>query len=426
MALLPEPPQHFRKRIIRIACDGSVGSNHELLRPQFAGGVTSLPCIVSAHFWLSTASVTVTQESVGAMTDEEARLFLAELRWGSREQQVCPECGEADSHYNIRTRRQWRCKVCFHTFSVTSGTPFANQKIGYRKLLLAVFAFVTNQKGMPALALRRVIGGQYRTSFTLLHKIREGIHRTTKKDKLAGVVEMDGAHFSGRKRKPRKKKRFAVKSAPDKYSKQHHDTLQQHDSRQHRARVSRMANPYHPNRRIVIVLRDVSSEKTDLIDRRSGKPIGRGAISTRTAVCRSENATDIEALVREHIAPGTLIRTDELPAYGKLKLMGYTHEVVNHSTEFCTDDGINQNQAESYFARIRRATIGVHHRITPDYMEEYAMEMAWREDVRRMDIKSQMVSLMTRVCSAGRSLKWVNYCRRSKRKPELPLQAAVV
>lgn len=185
-----------------------------------------------------------------------------------------------------------------------------------------------------------------------------------------------------------------------------------------------MANPYHPNRRIVMVIRDISSEKTDLIDRRSGKPIGKGAISTRTAVCRSENSADIEALVRTHVAPGSIIRTDELPAYGKLKLMGYTHEFVNHSTEFCTDDGINQNQAESYFARIRRASIGVHHRITPDYMEEYAAEMAWREDVRRMDIKSQMVSLMTRICSAGLSLKWANYCRRAKRKPELHSQAA--
>lgn len=367
---------------------------------------------MSAPFWLSAASVTVTQEAIGAMTEEEARLFLAELRWGSRERQVCPDCGAADRHYSIRTRRQWRCKVCFHTFSVTSGTPFANQKIGYRKLALAMFAFVMNHKGLPALALRRVIGGQYRTSFILLHKLRDAITRSATHEKqLSGVVEIDGAHLSGRKRKPRKKKHFP-KAIPGKY-------------KQHRDRVGPSAYAFHPNRRIVIVLRQVSSEKTDAVDPRSGKPVGRGAVETRIAVCRSENATDIETLVRKHVAPGTLIRTDELPAYGRLKLMGYRHEVVNHSTEFCTDDGINQNQAESFFGRLRRAVIGIYHRITPDYMVEYSDEMAWREDVRRVDTRSQMGKLIQRVFAAGCSAKWINYCRGNKRDDELLFQASV-
>lgn len=152
----------------------------------------------------------------------------------------------------------------------------------------------------------------------------------------------------------------------------------------------------------------------------------KGAVETRIAVCRSENATDIEALVRKHVAPGTLIRTDELPAYGKLKLMGYRHEVVNHSTEFCTDDGINQNQAESFFARLRRAVLGIYHRITPDYMVEYSDEMAWREDVRRVDTRSQMGKLIQRVFGAGFSAKWVSYCRRKMLGTEPSLDEAVL
>jgi hypothetical protein len=59
---------------------------------------------MTAHFWLSTEAITITQESIGAMTDDQARLFLAELRWGSVDQQVCPECGVADRHYNRRSR----------------------------------------------------------------------------------------------------------------------------------------------------------------------------------------------------------------------------------------------------------------------------------------------------------------------------------
>jgi hypothetical protein len=51
-------------------------------------------------------------------------------------------------------------------------------------------------------------------------------------------------------------------------------------------------------------------------------------------------------------------RSDELSAYGNLEYIGYTHEAVNHSFEFSTDSGVNQNQAESYFSRLQRACIG--------------------------------------------------------------------
>lgn len=366
---------------------------------------------MTAHFWLSTKAITLTQDSIGAMTDDQARMFLAELRWGSADQQVCPECGAVDRHYHIRTRRQWRCKHCFHTFSVTSGTPFADRKIGYRKLLLALFAFVINQKGIAALALRRIIGGQYRTSFTLLHKLREAIMLTTSQDQLEGVVEIDGGHFSGRKRKGRKKKKAKEenKQVPNKYA-------------QHRSKASQGAFPFHPNRRIIIVLREISQETTGAINKYNGKPIGKGATRTIVAVCRSENNVDVEALIRKHVAVPSTIRTDEMPSYGNVKLMGYTHQVVNHSVEFSSDEGYNENQAESYFSRMRRACIGIYHRITPKYMLDYASETAWREDVRRQDTRSQLAMLVQRVFSAGLSKDWLNYCHGNHRQVELLFQ----
>lgn len=128
---------------------------------------------MAAHFWLSSEASPLTLETVSALDGEKARLFLAEVRWGDRDRQVCPDCGANDRHFNIHTRKRWRCKHCFRTFSVTTGTPFADHKIGYRKLAFALFAFIINQKGLATLTLRRIIGGQCRTAFTLLHKIRE-------------------------------------------------------------------------------------------------------------------------------------------------------------------------------------------------------------------------------------------------------------
>ena len=368
---------------------------------------------MSAKFWLKSSSIPLTLEAAARLTEDEARLMLAELRWRSKTDQVCPDCGVCDRHYSIRTRKQWRCKHCFTTFSVTSSTPFANHKIDCRRLLIAIVAFLINQKGLAALALRRIIGGQYRTAFTLLHKIREAIMMTAPTEKLSGVVEGDGGHFSGRRRKGRKKKKSKPedKTLPKKYD-------------QHRSKFAKGAFPLHPNRRIIVVMREIMQGTTGEFNPHNGKPIGLGAARTIVAVCRSENAADIEALMKKYVAKGTLFRSDELPAYGNLKLMGYEHEVVNHSLEFSTDDGINQNQAESFFSRLRRAVIGIYHRVTPRYMIDYACEMAWREDVRRQDTREQLEGLIDRVFSAGKSKDWKNYCRGNKRQVELLFEAA--
>lgn len=367
---------------------------------------------MAAKFWFKSDSIPITLEEIAAMSDEKARLYLAQLRWGNTGEQICPACAVIDKHHNIRTRQQWRCKHCYSTFSVTTGTPFADHKIGYRKLLLAIFAFIINQKGLAALALRRIIGGQYRTSFTLLHKIREAMMVSVPGDQLSGKIEIDGGHFSGRPRKGRalkKPKPEDKTQVPAKYS-------------QHRTKTKAHEFPHHPNRRIVMAIREIPPNSGE-INPRTGKPKGSGASRTLVAICRSENAKDIEALVQRHVARNSTIVSDELSAYGNLKYMGYLHETVNHSKEFSTDSGVNQNQAEAFFSRMRRACIGIYHRVTPRYMLDYASEMAWREDWRRKDTGQQLHSLVRRVFGAGLSVDWMNYCRGNKRQAELIFQA---
>jgi transposase-like protein len=349
---------------------------------------------MSARFWLRSSSVPLTLNQVAELSEEEAMMLLAEMRWGSKTEQVYPDCGVMDSHYFLRTRNQWRCKHCKYTFSVTTNSPFVNHKISYKKLAIAIFAFIIAQKGLPALELKRMIGGDYRTCFTLLGKIRLALMDTMPTEKLNGTVEIDGGHFSGRPRKGRTKPEAAAPEIPKKYQKQH------------RQKLPKMEFPYHPNRRLVIAMRQNDGT-------------GSGADHTVVAVCRSENAADMEALVLKYVEKGSTIRTDELTAYGNLKYKGFIHETVNHSIEFSTDDGVSQNQAESYFSRLQRACIGIYHRILPKYMLDYAIEMAWREDVRRRDTRKQLGLMVSRIFNAGESRDWVNYSHGHKREAEL-------
>jgi putative transposase len=81
------------------------------------------------HFLLSSQAKTLSSIEIAKLSDDQAFELLCQLRWGSREMVVCPKCGVQHKAYWLNTRKQWRCKYCNHTFSVTSGTVFANHKL---------------------------------------------------------------------------------------------------------------------------------------------------------------------------------------------------------------------------------------------------------------------------------------------------------
>jgi hypothetical protein len=102
-------------------------------------------------------------------------------------------------------RRIWKCQLCNHQFSVTSGTIFASRKLSIRDYLSAIAIFVNAVKGISALQLGRDLDVQYKTAFVLAHKLREAIGDEQIKTELSGVVEVDGAYFGGHSRQENEK-----------------------------------------------------------------------------------------------------------------------------------------------------------------------------------------------------------------------------
>jgi transposase-like protein len=341
---------------------------------------------VAQHFLLTRAARNFTLDDVELLDEEGCRMFLAGIRWGVDGKQVCPSCGVINKHYYVRVRGQWRCKDCGHTFSVTSGTKFADHKLSLKTLVRALLLYVTSVKGISASQLARTLGLAYQTAFTLLHKLREGLMAGRDTTPLKGHAQLDGGHFSGRTRKPRKKKKATAPPL--------------------RTKSPSTANPLHPNRRIIMVLREVSPER------------GQGATRTIVSVTMGENELNAVDLAKRYIARDTEVMTDEHEAYSSFAAM-FDHKTVNHSKEFSTDEGVNNNQAESYFIRARRLVVGQIHRISPKYMMDYANEVAWREDVRRMSTAAQLRNLVHKVFDSGPSKWWLRYWQGNKREGEI-------
>lgn len=149
-------------------------------------------------------------------------------------------------------------------------------------------------------------------------------------------------------------------------------------------------------RRIVLVLRQLS------------QPPGQGAVRTIARVVMAEDARNAVPVIKKYVALGTLIQSDEGHAYASLTAW-YDHETVRHSAEYATDNGINNNQAESYFGRMRRAEYGTYHGMRPQYLAFFASEIAWREDTRRQSLAQKFEGLLAVIFSCGLSKAWCGY-----------------
>jgi transposase-like protein len=153
---------------------------------------------MAQHFLISAEARNLSILKIATMSDEEVHNIFKQIRWANTNgKPVCPCCGSVEDHYYLKTRSQYRCKECFHTFSVTSGTLFASHKKPLKVYLLAIALFTNAVKSISALQLSRDLDVQYKTAWVLAHKIRESLLEYHDNEKVSGVCEVDGVYVNG-------------------------------------------------------------------------------------------------------------------------------------------------------------------------------------------------------------------------------------
>ena len=329
---------------------------------------------------------------VANFSEAQAHDLFCLSRWGSLDTIVCPVCGAVGKHYDRKRRRQWRCKECHSIFSVTTSTPLANRRLPYRKLLLAIFMFVAAPKSESSNKLHATLGVTLRTAYILYGKLREALWEQRDTTPLRGLVHIDGGHFCGKPRRPRKRNGMTSFALNSRLRNRKASIV----PRQPGDRIESWNAKKLRNRRVVLVLR-----QTALI------PLV-GAAKTRVVIVKAETAKNVLGAIRANVAEGATIMTDESSAYTHLSSW-FDHRTVRHSKEYATADGVNQNQAESFMARLRRAEYGVFHGMRHQYFALYANEMAWREDVRHKTLQEKLTDLMAAVMRCGLSRTWRGY-----------------
>lgn len=314
------------------------------------------------HFLLSAKARTLSLAAVLRMSEEEAHATFCEIRWSENGgKPFCAHCGGTEI-YVYTTRRIFRCKACRRQFSVTSGTLFHSRKMPISHYLAAIAIFVNAVKGVSALQLGRDLDVAYMTAFVLSHKLREAMASEVQAaTELSGEVEVDGAFFGGKQRQENRKA----------------------DRKDRRLSTE--------GRQVVVIARE-----------RKGRAVPW--VTSREA--------DGVPLIRQRVASGSIIHADEAAGWDRL-IAAYDMRRVNHSVEFKSADGACTNQAESYFARLRRAEFGQHHRISGHHLGQYANEMAWRENNRRRSNGDNWRGVTHAALNNPKSAMWCGYWQRS-------------
>jgi transposase-like protein len=328
---------------------------------------------MAQHPLLNANSCTLSVADVCMMTDKQVEKRFAELRWANNDgHPFCPHCGSVNVYTCKRPSglTRYRCKGCRKDFSVTSGTIFAWHKKPLRVYLLAIVIVCNEVKGKSMLALRRDLRVQYKTAFVLSHKIREAIGSDVSTVKLGGtgkIVQVDGV-WVGKYVRPKNRK---------------NDRLD-----------TRLAEHQSKNKMVVVGLREVGG---------------------RTITRPFKQEGDAIAFVREHVAPGTLIYTDENPEWNILAAW-YRLKQINHDQAYF-DMGVHTNAVESFFSRFRRGEIGHHHHVSGAYLHRFGQETAWREDHRYEANGWQVERVLSLAMSSTPSVDFCGYWQRHLEPP---------
>lgn len=270
-------------------------------------------------------------------TEEACRESVYKMKWASG--YFCPECG--CTKYCQLARGNYQCNRCHHQTSLIVGTIFQGTKLPLRKWFLAMYLLTQHKKGVSALQLSRDLGVNYKTAWSVKHKLMQTMMERVQEKKLKGRVEMDDAYLGG-----------------------------EHSGK--RGRGSENKFPF-----IAAV------ETTD-----DGKPI---QIQLRRV--NGFRTCEIEAYAKTSLVPSSHIFTDGLACFAGVTLAGCQH------TAIVTGGGKSCVEIEAFkwvntvLGNVKNAMTGTYHAIRKNHASRYLAEFEYRFN-RRFDLPSMLDRLL--------------------------------
>jgi transposase-like protein len=253
--------------------------------------------------------------------EKTARIYLEERRWNGHI--FCPFC-HSDKIQTRPVDGLYRCLTCKDEFTVRTGTIMERSHIPLDKWVFAMYLIVTARKGVSSLQLSKELGITQKSAWFMLQRLREACGRGH--EPLEGIVEADECFIGGKE-------------------------SNKHNSKKLKAGRGTVG-------------------KTTVLGMRQRKGIVRAMVVTGT------DTETIQNKIRENVAPGSTLCTDEHSAYRGMP--EYNHLEVSHSAKEFVNGMAHTNGIESVWAVLKRGYYGTYHNFSTKHLNRYINEFTFR------------------------------------------------
>lgn len=248
---------------------------------------------------------------------------------------VCPHCGSFGEGVTRMVGSAHRagcfqCNACRKQFTVTVGTVMERSKIGLHIWLKAMFLLSASKKGMSTHQLHRMLGVSLKSTWFLMHRIREAMREPYFATKMGGRGEAIQADetFIGR-------------------------------------RTTRAGE----------VRRRGYQEKEPVLTLVSGK-------QARSFHVPEVNSATLRPILKAQIDAASWLMTDDATYYRPVGEDFRRHFTVNHSIGEYVSGGTTVNACENYFSILKRGINGVYQHVSPTHLKRYVGEFDFRYNNR--------------------------------------------
>jgi transposase-like protein len=282
-------------------------------------------------------------------TDEtKAREWLETRIWPNGP--VCPHCGctgddvTALSGKECYRRGLYQCAGCRGQFTVTVKTVFERSKIPLSKWLAALFLLTSSKKGVSAHQVHRSLGISYKSSWFMMHRLREAMRTGGLLPPIGGegkVVEADETYFG---------------MIPK-------DEIMPRAIGHGKKKVGKRAGIRRSAYRAVFAL------------------VERGGKARTFHIAQADQNT-VHAIMKANITKESRIHTDESHIYKLAPWHFDQHESVKHSAKEYVRGDVTTNTVEGYFSIFKRGMKGVYQHCDEKHLHRYLAEFDFRYNTR--------------------------------------------
>ena len=263
-------------------------------------------------------------------TDAKCLQYVFDNRYGKKFK--CPQCQQKGKFYLIEGRKRFDC-VCGFSVSPLASTIFHKSSTPLTLWFHAIFLFASSRNGVAAKELERQLGVTYKCAWRLAKQIR--ILFAQNQTPLSGMIETDETYIGG----------------------------------------------VHKGKRGLGA--EGKTAVFGMIERK-GRAVGKVIPNVKMAT--------LQPLINSSATKDSIIMTDELRSYSRVKQNGYNHQTVKHGIGEYVRGQVHTNSIEGFWSQLKRSISGTHHAVSPKYLQLYVDEFVWRYSYRGQSFFPLMIA----------------------------------